>query len=185
LAEEAVISEPVSGRLFPVSRENTGKFANFGLEIAKAPRLSEENSIAYQQNSLVAKAGKICGRSGKPRRVTANLIRAIAALGAARSPLIARPTQYLQHLQPARHSLAHLLVHVVGKVTDQKSPSFGYDAQTGLIIIDPAKVVRGRLQDASSVAGLLVTAEAMVAEKPKKDSGSPPMPGGGMGGMDY
>ena len=43
------------------------------------------------------------------------------------------------------HSLAHLLVHVVGKVTDQKSPSFGYDAQTGLIIIDPAKVVRGRL----------------------------------------
>ncbi len=83
------------------------------------------------------------------------------------------------------HSLAHLLVHVVGKVTDQKSPSFGYDAQTGLIIIDPAKVVRGRLQDASSVAGLLVTAEAMVAEKPKKDSGSPPMPGGGMGGMDY
>jgi len=43
------------------------------------------------------------------------------------------------------HSLAHLLVHVVGKVTDQKSPCFGYDAQTGLIIIDPAKVVRGRL----------------------------------------
>jgi hypothetical protein len=48
LAEEAVISEPVSVRWFPVPRENTGKFANFGLEIAKAPRLSEENSIAYQ-----------------------------------------------------------------------------------------------------------------------------------------
>jgi hypothetical protein len=74
LAEEAVISEPVSELLFPVSRENTGKFANFGLEIAKAPWVSEENSIAYQQNSLVAKAGKICGRSGNPRRVTANLI---------------------------------------------------------------------------------------------------------------
>jgi chaperonin GroEL len=79
---------------------------------------------------------------------------------------------------------------VVGKVTDQKSPSFGYDAQTGeygdLIgkgIIDPAKVVRVALQDASSVAGLLVTTEAMVAERPKKDSGSPAMPGGGMGGM--
>jgi hypothetical protein len=46
--EEAVISEPVSVRWFPVPRENTGKFADFGLEIAKAPRLSEENSIAYQ-----------------------------------------------------------------------------------------------------------------------------------------
>jgi chaperonin GroEL len=83
---------------------------------------------------------------------------------------------------------------VVGKVTDQKSASFGYDAQTDeygdLIkkgIIDPAKVVRVALQDASSVAGLLVTTEAMVAEMPKKDSGAPAMPGGGMGmgGMDY
>jgi chaperonin GroEL len=81
---------------------------------------------------------------------------------------------------------------VVGKVIDQKSASFGYDAQTGeygdLIgkgIIDPAKVVRVALQDASSVAGLLVTTEAMVAEMPKKDSGTPAMPGGGMGGMDY
>ena len=79
---------------------------------------------------------------------------------------------------------------VVGKVTYHKSPSFGFDAQTGeygdLItkgIIDPAKVVRVALQDASSVAGLLVTTEAMVAERPKKDSGSPAMPGGGMGGM--
>jgi chaperonin GroEL len=83
---------------------------------------------------------------------------------------------------------------VVGKVTDQKSASFGYDAQTDeygdLIkkgIIDPAKVVRVALQDASSVAGLLVTTEAMVAEMPKKDSGAAAMPGGGMGmgGMDY
>ena len=79
---------------------------------------------------------------------------------------------------------------VVGRVTDHKSPSFGYDAQTGeygdLIgkgIIDPAKVVRVALQDASSVAGLLVTTEAMVADRPKRDSGSPAMPGGGMGGM--
>ena len=65
---------------------------------------------------------------------------------------------------------------VVGKVTDHKSPSFGFDAQTGeygdLIakgIIDPAKVVRVALQDAGSVAGLLVTTEAMVAERPKKE----------------
>jgi chaperonin GroEL len=79
---------------------------------------------------------------------------------------------------------------VVGKVTDHKSPSFGFDAQTGeygdLIgkgIIDPAKVVRVALQDAGSVAGLLVTTEAMVAERPKKEAGAPAMPGGGMGGM--
>jgi chaperonin GroEL len=52
-------------------------------------------------------------------------------------------------------------------------------------IIDPAKVVRRALQDAASVAGLLVTTEAMVAEAPKKQTPPPPMPGGGMGGMDY
>jgi chaperonin GroEL len=82
---------------------------------------------------------------------------------------------------------------VVGKVTDQKSPSFGYDAQNDeygdLIqkgIIDPAKVVRTALQDAASVAGLLVTTEAGVAEAPKKSGGDghAHMPGGGMGGMD-
>jgi hypothetical protein len=55
--------------LVPCSRENTGKFADFGLESAKVPRLSEENSIAYQVNFLVAKAGKIYERSGKPEAV--------------------------------------------------------------------------------------------------------------------
>jgi chaperonin GroEL len=80
---------------------------------------------------------------------------------------------------------------VVGKVLDQKSPSFGYDAQNDVYvdliakgIIDPAKVVRTALQDAASVAGLLVTTEAGVAESPKKkDDGMPGMPPGGMGGM--
>ncbi len=79
---------------------------------------------------------------------------------------------------------------VVGKVMEQKSPSFGYDAQNDIYvdlidkgIIDPAKVVRTALQDAASVAGLLVTTEAGVAESPKKDD-VPPMPPGGMGGMD-
>jgi len=52
-------------------------------------------------------------------------------------------------------------------------------------IIDPTKVVRIALQDASSIAGLLITTEAMVAELPKKESPTPAMPGGGMGGMDY
>jgi chaperonin GroEL len=81
---------------------------------------------------------------------------------------------------------------VVGKVLEQKSPSFGYDAQNDTYvdliqkgIIDPAKVVRTALQDAASVAGLLVTTEAGVAEAPKKDDGGMPgMPPGGMGGMD-
>jgi len=76
---------------------------------------------------------------------------------------------------------------VAGKLLDQKDVAFGYNAQTdkyeNLIksgVIDPAKVVRTALQDAASVAGLLITTEAMVAEKPeKKDS----MPGGGMGDM--
>jgi len=78
---------------------------------------------------------------------------------------------------------------VVGKVLDQKSASFGYDAQkddyVDLIskgIIDPAKVVRTALQDAASVAGLLVTTEAGVAEAPKKEEHAH-MPAGGMGGM--
>jgi chaperonin GroEL len=83
---------------------------------------------------------------------------------------------------------------VVGKIIENKSETFGFDAQTEEYvdmvakgIIDPAKVVRAALQDAASVAGLLVTTEAMVAEAPKKSSGAPPMPGGGggMGGMDF
>jgi len=53
-------------------------------------------------------------------------------------------------------------------------------------IIDPTKVVRSALQNAASIAGLLITTEAMVAEAPKKQGGAPAMPpGGGMGGMDY
>jgi chaperonin GroEL len=85
---------------------------------------------------------------------------------------------------------------VVNKVLESKSDSFGFDAQAeeykDMIqagIIDPTKVVRTALQDAASVAGLLVTTEAMVAERPKKENAMP-MPGGGggmggMGGMDY
>jgi chaperonin GroEL len=52
-------------------------------------------------------------------------------------------------------------------------------------VIDPAKVVRCALQDAASVAGLLITTEAMIAEKPKKEAGPAMPPGGGMGGMDF
>jgi chaperonin GroEL len=78
---------------------------------------------------------------------------------------------------------------IVGKLLESKEYSFGYNAQTGeyvdLIkagIIDPTKVVRTAIQDAASIAGLLITTEAMIAELPKKDAG-PAMGGGGMGGM--
>ncbi|MGD0561971.1 MAG: chaperonin GroEL [Roseiarcus sp.] len=82
---------------------------------------------------------------------------------------------------------------VVGKILDNKSQTYGFNAQTDTYvdmleagIIDPSKVVRTALQDAASVAGLLITTEAMVAEVPKD---KPAMPmgggGGGMGGMDF
>jgi chaperonin GroEL len=80
---------------------------------------------------------------------------------------------------------------VVGKILENKKDTYGYNAANGeygdliaLGIVDPVKVVRTALQDAASVAGLLVTTEAMIAEAPKKDNGgAPQMPGGGMGGM--
>jgi chaperonin GroEL len=80
---------------------------------------------------------------------------------------------------------------VVGKISDNDTYAYGYDAQEGQYvdlvskgIIDPTKVVRAALQGAASVAGLLMTTEAMVAEKPKKETpGMPGMPPGG--GMDY
>ena len=87
---------------------------------------------------------------------------------------------------------------VAGKILENKGATFGYNAQTGeygdmiaMGIVDPMKVVRTALQDAASVAGLLVTTEAMIAEAPKKEAGAGGMPGGmgggmgGMGGMDF
>ncbi|QFR31646.1 chaperonin GroEL [Ancylobacter sp. TS-1] len=82
---------------------------------------------------------------------------------------------------------------VVGKVLESKDQNFGFNAQTEQFvdmiatgIVDPAKVVRTALQDAASIAGLLITTEAMIADMPKRDGGAPAMPGGGgMGGMDF
>jgi chaperonin GroEL len=78
---------------------------------------------------------------------------------------------------------------VVGRIGDNKSPTYGFNAQTEEYgdmlqagIVDPAKVVRAALQGAASVAGLLITTEAMIAEAPRRES-APAMPGGGMGGM--
>ena len=82
---------------------------------------------------------------------------------------------------------------IIGKILEKEAYTYGFDAQHGEFgnlvskgIIDPTKVVRHALQDAASVAGLLITTEAMVAELPKKKA--PPMPGGpggGMGDMDF
>jgi len=78
---------------------------------------------------------------------------------------------------------------VVGKVLENASATFGFNAQTeeyvDLVkagVIDPTKVVRTALQDAASVAGIMITTEAAIAEAPKKDAGAQPMQGGGMGG---
>ncbi len=124
------------------------------------------------------------------------LLRAIAALDAV---VVANPDQKagVEIVRKAIQVPAKQIVDnsggdgavVVGKLLDNPSYSYGYDAQTGQYgdlvkagIIDPTKVVRTALQDAASVAGLLITTEAMIAEKPKKDA--PAMPGGGgMGGM--
>ena len=81
---------------------------------------------------------------------------------------------------------------VVGKILDKNEDNYGYNAQTGeygdliqLGIVDPVKVVRTALQNAASVASLLIATEAMIAELPKKEAAMPAMPGGGMGGMDF
>jgi len=77
---------------------------------------------------------------------------------------------------------------IVGKLLEQKSNTYGFDAQGEKYvdfidagIVDPTKVVRVALQNAASVAGLLITTEAMITDRPKKET--PPMPGGGGGGM--
>ncbi|PIT68058.1 chaperonin GroEL [Bartonella tribocorum] len=79
---------------------------------------------------------------------------------------------------------------IVGKVLENNADTFGYNTATGefgdliaLGIVDPVKVVRSALQNAASIASLLITTEAMVAEMPKKDAPMPPIPAGGMGGM--
>ena len=128
------------------------------------------------------------------------LLRAIAALKnlEAKSPDQKTGIEIVRRalLSPARQIIDNAGddgAVVIGKLLESTDYSYGYDAQAGeygnLIskgIIDPTKVVRTALQDAASVAGLLITTEAMIAEMPKKDS-MPAMPGGGggMGGMDF
>jgi chaperonin GroEL len=126
------------------------------------------------------------------------LLRAIASLDAVK---VANPDQKtgVDIVRKAIQAPARQIVDnagadgavVVGKLLDSKEYSYGYDAQTSefgdlmkLGIIDPTKVVRTALQDAASIAGLIVTTEATITEHPKKDA--PAMPGGGgMGGMDF
>src|SRR5690349_10188450 len=82
---------------------------------------------------------------------------------------------------------------IVGKILEKEQYAYGFDSQNAeygnLVtkgIIDPTKVVRAAIQNAASVAALLITTEAMIAELPKKNAAGPAMPpGGGMGGMDF
>jgi len=73
---------------------------------------------------------------------------------------------------------------VVGKLTDKDDPNYGFDAQSGEYKDMVAAVVRVALQDAASIAGLLITTEAMIGDRPEP-KGAPGLPPGGMGGMDY
>ena len=125
--------------------------------------------------------------------------KAVAALKSSNSDIKAGIDIVVRALEaPVRQIVENAGVEgsvVVGKLLDEKDDNKGFDAQNeeyvDMIksgIIDPTKVVRTAIQDAASVAGLLITTEAMVAELPKKES-MPPMPGGGgmggMGGMDF
>ncbi|WP_417685537.1 chaperonin GroEL [Roseibium sp.] len=119
--------------------------------------------------------------------------RAVSALSSDNSDIAAGIKIVLRALEaPIRQIAENAGVEgsiVVGKIQESNDETFGFNAQTeefvNMIeagIIDPTKVVRTALQDAASVAGLLITTEAMVGELPKKDAG-PAMPGGDMGGM--
>ena len=118
---------------------------------------------------------------------------AVAKLQDANSDIQAGINIVLKALEaPARQIAENAGVEgsiVVGRIGDNKSPTYGFNAQTEEYgdmlqagIVDPAKVVRAALQGAASVAGLLITTEAMIAEAPRRES-APAMPGGGMGGM--
>ncbi|MGL4728904.1 MAG: chaperonin GroEL [Bosea sp. (in: a-proteobacteria)] len=128
------------------------------------------------------------------------LLRAIAALGKIKTENDDQKTG-VEIVRKALQSPARQIIEnagddsavIVGKLLESKNYSDGYNSQTGVYadlvktgIIDPTKVVRTAIQDAASIAGLLITTEAMIAELPKKDS-APAMGGGGggMGGMDF
>lgn len=94
---------------------------------------------------------------------------------------------------PARQILSNAGLEaavIVGKILEKHEENFGFDTAKNeygdlikLGIVDPVKVVRSALQNAASIAGLMLTTEAAIAELPKKEAAMPPMPGGGMGGM--
>jgi chaperonin GroEL len=105
---------------------------------------------------------------------------------------VTRPQSAVLSGPPDRHQCWRRWLGGCREILERATYAFGYNAQTGEYgdltnqgVIDPTKVVRNALQGAASIAGLLITTEAMVAERPRKESAQPPMPGGGMGGMDY
>ena len=107
--------------------------------------------------------------------------------------IVRRAIQY--PIRTIAHNAGQEASIIVGKLLEQKSSTYGYDAQTEKFvdfidagIVDPTKVVRVALQNAASVASLLITTEAMITDRPKKDAapaGAPGGMGGGMGDMDF
>ena len=107
--------------------------------------------------------------------------------------IVRRAIQY--PIRTIAHNAGQEASIIVGKLLEQKSSTYGYDAQSEKFvdfidagIVDPTKVVRVALQNAASVAGLLITTEAMITDRPKKEAapaGAPGGMGGGMGDMDF
>jgi chaperonin GroEL len=139
----------------------------------------EEGIVAGGGVALLRAKASLAGLTGANPDVTAGISIVLKALEA--------PIRQIAENAGVEGSI------VVGKLTDSKDPNQGFNAQTDAYvdmikagIVDPAKVVRTALQDAGSIAALLITAEAMITDAPAKDS-APSMAanGGGMGGMGY
>ncbi|ESW78307.1 hypothetical protein X773_21330 [Mesorhizobium sp. LSJC285A00] len=159
--------------------------------IAEAPK-KESATRAAVEEGIVAGGGVALLRASANIKVTGVNADQAAGINIVRRALQA-PARQIASNAGAEASI------VAGKILDNKGATYGYNAQTGeygdmiaMGIVDPVKVVRTALQDAASVAGLLVTTEAMIAEAPKKESAGGGMPGGmggggmgGMGGMDF
>ena len=178
-----------------IEKENTtivngaGKKADIEARIAQIKAQIEETTSDYDREKLQERLAKLAGGVA--------LLRSIKAIERIRTANddqkhgveIVRKALSWPARQIAINSGEDGSV-VVGKILDKEQYNYGFDAQTGEYgnlmtkgIIDPTKVVRCALQDAASIAGLLITTEAMVAEVPKKQQAAPAMPPGG--GMDY
>ena len=203
-AEQAVASAP---SLLSPPNEKIQKAREVALAVLKPSQRDLDHGLELHANSLVFESYGFAPRCA----LDGDAFRAAVEAGASDSELVdlreemsmtrcaTNAAERKEFLESFRAAGATCIFQnagkdgsvVLGKILDNAKYSYGYNAQTSeygdLVaqgVIDPAKVVRHALQNAGSVAGLLITTEAMVAELPKKEA-APAMPGGGMGGMDF